>query len=451
MEAPQDVASAEVRPVGRRWLMLALFFLVTMANGFQWIQFAIISNSVAWFYGVSTQAVQWTSLMYMVLYIPCILPALWFLDAKGLGWTVKLAAVGNCLAAWLKVAAARPDLIGVLFAGQSLAAATQVLVLSTPPRLAAVWFGAHQVSTATAVGVIGNQVGNALGFVVPSLLVRSPNQPGTTVAAMQEDMTLVGYIVAASTTAIAVLVFIGFQKAPPVAPSVAQAALRLHGRSHGGTMSEFKTSVKAVLASPGYLYLLVTNAINTGVTLAAATVLNDLILSVFPDSEDDAGFIGLVMVVAGLVGAVISGLVLDFTAKFKEMTVGMYGLSVVSLVVFTATMFAERIWAVYIAGALAGLSLAGYVAVGFEFAAELTYPEPEGTSSGLLNAASMVLGIAFTVASGALLPLAGGWRWACALMTAVLLVGAAVSLAIPNNLRRQAAQRAAHTLRHPGQ
>lgn len=34
--------------------------------------------------------------------------------------------------------------------------------------------------------------------------------------------------------------------------------------------------------------------------------------------------------------------------------------------------------------------MTGYLPVGFEFAAELTYPQPEGTSSGLLNASSQV-------------------------------------------------------------
>ena len=32
------------------------------------------------------------------------------------------------------------------------------------------------------------------------------------------------------------------------------------------------------------------------------------------------------------------------------------------------------------------LFMTGYLPVGFEFAAEITYPESEGTSSGLLNA-----------------------------------------------------------------
>lgn len=34
--------------------------------------------------------------------------------------------------------------------------------------------------------------------------------------------------------------------------------------------------------------------------------------------------------------------------------------------------------------------MTGYLPVGFEFAVELTYPTPEGTSSGIVNAASQV-------------------------------------------------------------
>ena len=34
--------------------------------------------------------------------------------------------------------------------------------------------------------------------------------------------------------------------------------------------------------------------------------------------------------------------------------------------------------------------MTGYLPLGFEFAAEITYPESEGTSSGLLNASAHV-------------------------------------------------------------
>ena len=47
--------------------------------------------------------------------------------------------------------------------------------------------------------------------------------------------------------------------------------------------------------------------------------------------------------------------------------------------------------------------MTGYLPVGFEFAAELTFPEPEGTTSGLLNASAQLFGIGTTLANSALL------------------------------------------------
>lgn len=42
--------------------------------------------------------------------------------------------------------------------GQTVVACSQVFVLSVPARLAAVWFGPDQVSSACSIGVFGNQV-----------------------------------------------------------------------------------------------------------------------------------------------------------------------------------------------------------------------------------------------------------------------------------------------------
>lgn len=51
-----------------------------------------------------------------------------------------------------------PERFYVGFIGQSVVALSQVFVLSVPARLAAVWFGPDQVSSACSIGVFGNQV-----------------------------------------------------------------------------------------------------------------------------------------------------------------------------------------------------------------------------------------------------------------------------------------------------
>lgn len=64
----------------KRWFMLCIFISFTFMNSLQWGEYVIISNLVAKFYQVPTKDVDWTSVVYMVAYIPLIFPALWLLD-----------------------------------------------------------------------------------------------------------------------------------------------------------------------------------------------------------------------------------------------------------------------------------------------------------------------------------------------------------------------------------
>lgn len=142
----------------RRWVMLILFSTFSMSNAYQWIQYSIISNIIVKFYGVELIAVDWMSMIFMVTYVLFIVLGTWVLEKRGLRLTLLLANVLNCAGAWIKVASARPDLYWVTVLGQFFSAASQVLFLGIPSKLAAVWFGPHEVSTACSIGVLGNQV-----------------------------------------------------------------------------------------------------------------------------------------------------------------------------------------------------------------------------------------------------------------------------------------------------
>lgn len=72
--------------------------------------------------------------------------------------TVLLGSIGTCAGSWIKVGSVDPNLFWVTFLGQSIVALSQACILSVPPRLAAVWFGPEQVSSACSIGVFGNQV-----------------------------------------------------------------------------------------------------------------------------------------------------------------------------------------------------------------------------------------------------------------------------------------------------
>lgn len=82
----QPPVLTECKLYKRRWPMLILFVLCSMANAVQWIQYSIISDVVQHFYDISSFTVNLTSIVFMVTYIPLIFPASWILDKKVNYW-----------------------------------------------------------------------------------------------------------------------------------------------------------------------------------------------------------------------------------------------------------------------------------------------------------------------------------------------------------------------------
>ncbi|KAJ8981718.1 hypothetical protein NQ317_003783 [Molorchus minor] len=421
-----DIPKIQVYKI--RWLILALFVAFSASNAMQWIQFSIIADVVVKYYGVSTQWVDWTSMIYMVLYIPFIFPGSYLLEKLGLRTAIIIGIVGTCTGSWIKVAAVSPDRFWLAFIGQAVVALSQVFVLSVPARLAAVWFGPSQVSSACSIGVFGNQLGIATGFLLPPLIV---NTNGS-----EEDITQQFYIlflfVAVLTTILLILIVIFFKNGPPTPPSHAVA------QQDAPENVDFIGSLKNLITNRSYMLLLNAYGINVGIFYAISTLLNQIILQYYPNASADAGRIGVIIVVAGMVGSVCCGIILDRFHKFKETTLVVYACSLFGMVAYTFTL-SRGIYVVYVVSALLGFFMTGLLPVGFELATELTYPEPEGTSAGLLNAASQVFGIAFTNIYSAIFYNVGD-AWANIVMSCMLVIGTILTACIGSDLRRQAAQ-----------
>jgi len=152
----------------KRWLILLLFSSISLTNGFQWLHLNIIGDVVLKYYNVSMPedifqketTLDWLCMMHMLAYIILIVPATWLLDKKGLRVVIICGSLFNALGAWIKVACVSQDRFALLLFAQAICAVSQIFTLGIPARLAAVWFGPNQVSTATSIGVFGNQVIN---------------------------------------------------------------------------------------------------------------------------------------------------------------------------------------------------------------------------------------------------------------------------------------------------
>ncbi|KAK5612341.1 Feline leukemia virus subgroup C cellular receptor [Crenichthys baileyi] len=411
-----------------RFAVLTVFSLYSLMNAFQWIHYSIIANVFANYYGVTNDKVDWLSIVYMLAYIPLIFPATWLLDRRGLRLTALLGSGLNCAGAWLKCASVSPERFGVTVAAQVICSVAQVFILGLPSRIASVWFGPREVSTACATAVLGNQLGTAIGFLLPPVLVpNTPEDPELT----GHNISIMFYGTAAVSTGLFILTVIVIKDRPPLPPSPAQAVLP-------GSLLEdysYRQSIVNLIKNKAFVLLLISYGILTGSFYSISTLLNQIIISHFKDQELNAGRIGLTLVVAGMFGSILCGLWLDHTKTYKITTLIVYLLSFLGMLVFTFTLDQENIYLVFFTAGVLGFFMTGYLPLGFEFGVEITYPESEGTSSGLLNAFAQIFGIIFTLIQGRLTtdykPFAGN-----IFLSACIFLGVVLTALIKSELKR---------------
>ena len=100
---------------------------------------------------------------------------------------------------------------------------------------------------------------------------------------------------------------------------------------------------------------------------------------------------GLVFVLAGLIGAILGGIILDKSKRFKSVTIMTYIFTLAFMAVFAGLLQQASIILDYCLISVLGFFMTGYLPIGMEFAAEITYPQSEATSTGLLERALILL------------------------------------------------------------
>jgi MFS transporter, FLVCR family, feline leukemia virus subgroup C receptor-related protein len=121
-----------------------------------------------------------------------------------------------------------------------------------------------------------------------------------------------------------------FESEPPNPPSHVEAI----ARSMKITNKGFWRSVLKLLKNSNYMVLVVAYGINVGVFNSFSTLLNQMVLHYFPNSEEQAGRVGLALIVVGLGGSFVFGYIMDTMHKYKETAVWVCKLTSFTMVLF---------------------------------------------------------------------------------------------------------------------
>ncbi len=98
------------------------------------------------------------------------------------------------------------------------------------------------------------------------------------------------------------------------------------------------------------------------------------------------------MILGGIIGAVVIPLLSD---HYRKRTPYLFLAVIGATLGLVGVTFASSYWLLLVSAFVFGFFLLSAGPVGFQYAAEVTYPTPEGTSNGLLLLMGQISGIVF--------------------------------------------------------
>jgi cyanate permease len=353
-----------------RWLVLGVFMLVSFVNQASWITFAPITGEAARHFGTSDLLIGLLSMVFMIVYVLLAIPSAWLIDGRGFRLAVSLGA-------WLTAAGALARglfsaHLGLVFAAQVVIAVGQPLILGSITKLAARWFPAEERATAAGLGTLSIYLGILAAMILTPVL--------TLRASLRGMLLCYGYAAAGA----AVLFQLAARERPAAQAGAPESEERL----------AMFAGLKAMLRNRDFLLLLVIFFIGLGLFNGVTTWI-EAIVRPRGFGAAQAGLLGGVMLIGGILGAVIVPLVSDGLRRRKPFII----LALVGLLPGLAGVcFATAYWLLLASGFWFGFFLLSAGPVGFQYGAELTQPAPEGTSNSLLVLMGQVSGIAFIFA-----------------------------------------------------
>jgi MFS family permease len=324
-----------------------------------------------------------------------------------------------------------------VYIGTLFAAVAQSFTLATPPLIAGHWFGASERGTATALGVLANQAGTALGLGVTCAVDFNRSN-------LQERLQVYLGVQAAVAAVAVLLVYIFVADHPPTPPSVATAFLLQsastvapHDCVSNTTEETYllppprqekmddSSSYTKQIAPPNYwqsirlvvgewssISFLLSFGMSVGVYYTLPTFFSQLL----PHGDGThwsftvTGWLGVSYQLAGVLGSFVSGRLVDATQHYRAASLLLLGVAALSLLVFGVTASVAPLGssrlavAGFVLGVVgSGFSLAAWNTVGLEFGTSLSYPANEAAVAGILECAAELAGFLWVTIGGFLI------------------------------------------------
>ena len=340
-----------------RWMVLAVFMFVNITIQILWISYAPITGPAARFYGVDDLQIGFLSMSFMIAFIPLSIPVSWVIDTYGFRLAVSIGAVMMGIFGILRGMAGTNYTL-VLWSTFGIAAA-QPFLLNTWTKVPANWFALEERATAVGLVTLASLVGTALGMVLTPIFMESMS-----ISTIQ--------LYYGGIAAISAILFVVLSRetppTPPCPPGGEVRALMLDGLKHALTVKVFWFGLAI-----SFIGLGIFNGITTWI---------ENIIRPRGFTPTDAGTLGALMIVGGVIGAVVIPALSD---KFRKRQLFLFISFLGAIPGLIGLTFATSGILLFVSAFVLGFFLTSAMPVIMQYTAEVTHPTPEGTSNGLIQ------------------------------------------------------------------
>lgn len=350
--------SQEVRLYPYRWVVLAVFMLVNLMVQLLWASYSPVTGQAAAFFHVSDLQIGLLAMSFMIAFIPLSLPASWAIDTFGFRKAVGLGAVLMGVFALLRGLAGSN--YALVLASTIGIAVAQPLLMNSWTTVPAHWFQKDFRATAVGLVTLSGLIGIALGMVLtPALL-----------GWLQSLATL--QLVYGVLAALSALLFVVLARDDPPTPP-AEDGEQVRALVLDGLKNALRNRMFWLLVFIQFLGMAIFNGVTTWI---------EPIVRGRGYGPTVAGDLGALMLVGGVVGAIVLPALSDKQHKRKRyLFIGVL-CSVPFLIGLT---FARALPLLLVSAFGMGFFLISAGPVAMQFATEITWPTPEGTSNGVLQ------------------------------------------------------------------
>jgi MFS family permease len=386
--------TARYKVYGYRWVVLSVYFLVNLAIQLLWIPFGAITLEAARFYAVSDLQIGLLAMIFMIVYLPISLPISWMIDSLGFYKAVTTGAVLMAIFGILR-GVFGASYLPVLLCTIGLAL-SQPFFLNSWTKVAARWFPIEERATAVGLAAIANFLGIGLALTLTPLIISRTGIPGM--------LFIYGCV-----GAVASILFILFaREAPPTPPNPPEMQVR----------ALVLDGLRSLVKSRPFWLLMILFLIGNGTFNGISTWIENIV-SPRGFTPEQAGVLGGALLLGAIVGAFILPTLSDhFHKRVQFLFIGMVG----AIPGLFGLAFSHSYWVLILSVFSYGFFMVSTAPIGYQYAAELTYPVPEGTSNGMLTLAGQA-SVIFIYAMQAMRSADGSFTTSLMILVGVVLGG----------------------------